>query len=459
MNPLIFRAYDIRGIFGKDFNAKDVEKIGRAFATLLRPKTIVIGHDNRESSDEIKNAVINGLVSSGVNVIDIGMVPTPVLYYAIIKLKTDGGIMITASHLTSEWNGLKLCRENAVPLAGEEIQEVKQILEKESFIVGDGKVKKHDIIPEYVKEVRNKLNFKRRLKVIFDFGNGTAGIIMKKILEDENIDSIFLFDDPDPRFPNHWPDPSIEENLNSLKEAIVNENADLGVAFDGDGDRVFFLDEKGRVVRGDQTLALLSEELLRERKAKILFEVKCSRLLVEWIKKHGGEPLMYRTGHSFIVRKMHSDPDIFLAGEMSGHLYFKDFYCIDDALHASIRFLNLISSSPYKPSQLVQRLPSYFSTPEIRVNVSDKEKFKIVEAIKNELQRVVSNRGKIITIDGVRIELENGWGLVRASNTSPCLILRFEGKTEKDLKEIHELFSSVLSKYELPLPPLETGLS
>ncbi len=458
MNPLIFRAYDIRGIYGKDFDSQDSERISRAFATFLKPKMVVVGHDNRESSPVIKKSVVEGLVSSGVRVIDVGMVPTPVLYYATVKLGADGGIMITASHLTGEWNGFKLCGRNAVALAGEEIQEIRKLVENEDFIKGSGTVEKYDIVPEYVKEIKGKINFRKKLKVVLDFGNGTVGPVLRKILEDENIEPIFLFDEPDPSFPNHWPDPAKEENLKELRRIIKEEKADMGVAFDGDGDRAFFLDETGRIIRGDQALAILSENVLRSKKGKILYEVKCSRLLEEWIRKYGGEPIMYKTGHSFIMKKMMEDPAILLAGEMSGHLYFRDFYSIDDGTHAAVRFISLISSFNESVSKIFLRLPTYHHTPEIRIPISEERKFELVNEIKKELSSLRIN-GKVIDIDGIRLELENGWGLLRASNTSPYLIARFEGKTQEDMKKIYNMFSGVLSKYGVPLPPLETTLS
>ncbi|MCD6381457.1 MAG: phosphomannomutase/phosphoglucomutase [Candidatus Aenigmarchaeota archaeon] len=458
MNPLIFRAYDIRGIYGKDFDSQDAERIGKAFATFLKPKTVVVGHDNRESSPVIKKSVIEGLVSSGVRVIDVGMVPTPVLYYAIIKLGASGGIMITASHLTGEWNGFKLCRRNAVALAGEEIQEVRKLVENENFIEASGTIEKYDIVLEYVKEIKEKINFRKKLKVVFDFGNGTVGPVMKKILENENIEPIFLFDEPDSSFPNHWPDPAEEENLKELRRIIKEEKADMGIAFDGDGDRTFFLDETGRIIRGDQALAILSEDVLQSKKEKVLYEVKCSRLLEEWIRKHGGEPIMYKTGHSFIMKKMMEDPAILLAGEMSGHLYFKDFYSIDDGTHAAIRLVSFLTSQQKSLSDLVNELPHYFSTPELRLPVDDEKKFEIIENVKKEILSIAQG-AKIIDIDGIRLELKNGWGLLRASNTSPYLIARFEGKTPEDMKKIYDMFSSVLFEYGVPLPPLETGLS
>ncbi|MCD6092846.1 MAG: phosphomannomutase/phosphoglucomutase [Candidatus Aenigmarchaeota archaeon] len=441
MNPLIFRAYDIRGIYGKDFNDDDAGLIGSAYVTYTKPRTVIVGCDNRVSSPGIKNSLIDGLTSCGADVTDIGIVPTPVLYWSVIHFDADGGIMVTASHLGKEYNGFKLCGKNVVSLADKDILELRRIIEKREFAKGSGKVIRKNVIDEYVADIKKRINIRGKFKIAIDAGNGTAGITAKKLFNELDVTCIHC--EPDGNFPSHCPDPTVEHALSDLKRAIKKEHCDLGIAYDGDGDRVVFLDENADAIYGDQALAIFSRQILRENPgSKILFEVKCSRGLAQDIEEHHGIPVMQRTGHSFIKNSMRKDEKIKLAGEMSGHFFFREFYGIDDALFASAKMISILENR--KLSEIVKTLPKYCSTPEIRINVKDK--FGVVEELKKKIERL-NGVQKIIEIDGVRAEFEHGWGLVRASNTSPCLILRFEAETEKRLDEIKKMFAKLLDDY------------
>lgn len=454
-NPLIFRAYDIRGIYKKDFDENDAKLIGKAYAHLLKPKTIVIGYDNRESSTSLKEFLVEGLLESGVDVIDIGMVPTPLLYFSIIKLGADGGIMITASHLQKEYNGFKLCREQALPLMDTDIQEIRRVVEKKVFgppSLKWGKYSRKSMVDTYSKEILEKTRTIRRLKIAIDTGNGTGGPIARKIFGSMNVEPIFLFSEPDGNYPNHHPDPTVEETLKDLIAAVRANNCDFGMAMDGDADRIIFLDENANVIRSDQALAIFAGDVLaRKKKAGILFEVRSSRMLPEYITAKGGEPIMGRIGHSFIKQRMHNDSSIILAGEVSGHIFFREFYGIDDAFFAGARMVEILSSQEFSMSEILSSLPKYHSTPEIRIEVDEAKKFGIVEKISEEFKSMFEKGSfgieKIIDIDGVRVEFDDGWGLVRASNTSPVLSMRFEARTRERMEEISKFFDSLVKKH------------
>lgn len=452
MNPKIFRAYDIRGIYGKDFTDSDSKLIGKSFATMIKPNTVVVGADNRISSPNVKKFLIEGLIESGCSVIDIGMVPTPLLYYSIIKLRADGGIMITASHLTSEWNGFKLCLKDANHLVDYEIKKVYEIIEGGKFILGKGKVSSKNMEDRYADEVCRKIKLGRKLRIAVDTGNGMGGPTIKMLFKKLGIEAEFLFSEPDGKYPNHHPDPTIEESLSELKKAIKKGKCDLGIAIDGDCDRVVFLNEKAEVLKSDQTLAIFARDVLKiHRKARILCEVKCSRLLPEDVESHGGCVIMGRTGHSFMKNRMHIEKEIELAGEVSAHFFFREFYNTDDAFFASLKMAQIVSSSKHSLSEIVETLPKYFSTPEIRLDTTDDEKFAIVEKLASDFREMSKNAksriNKIIDIDGIRVEFADGWGIARAGNTSPVLNMRFEAKTKKRLEEIKKLFMEKVRKY------------
>jgi len=448
----IFRAYDIRGIYGRDLNKEISEKIGRAFGTYIGEKEIVVGMDSRLSSPELKESLINGIVSTGCNVIDIGMVPTPVLYFSVYHYNMDGGIMITGSHNPPEYNGFKLMKGKET-LYGHEIQRIREIIESEEFNSGTGSVKKQEVVDEYINFLRERINLRKKLRVVIDAGNGTAGPIALKLFKNLGCDVIPLYCEPDGNFPNHHPDPTVDKFLEDLIEKVKEEDADIGIAYDGDADRVGFIDDSGNIIRGDEALILFSREILsREKKVKIILEVKCSQALVEDIKRNGGIPIMYRTGHSFIKKKMREENAI-LAGEMSGHFFFSDnYYGYDDAIFASARMLQIISNSDRRLSEIIKEIPKYFSTPEIRVPCPEERKFEIVD----EIRRKFEKKFDVIDVDGARIQFDDGWGLVRASNTEPAIILRFEGKTKLRMNEIKELILRELRKYPEISKSLET---
>lgn len=448
----IFRAYDIRGIFGKDLTLEIAEKIGEAFGTYIGNKgEVVLGRDCRLSSPELRKAIINGLTSSGCDVLDIGMVPTPILYFSIVHYKKDAGVMITGSHNPPEYNGFKLCIGEHT-LYGEEIQELKKIIENEKFKESEKKgiLNKQDVVENYIKFIEGKIEISKSLRVVIDAGNGTAGKIAVKIFRDLGCEVIEINCEPDGRFLAHFPDPTIDKNLEQLIETVKKEGADLGIAYDGDADRLGLVDNFGNIVRGDQALILFSREILKKNpKGKIIFEVKCSQALIEEIEKMGGIGIMYRTGHSFIKKKI-KEENALLAGEMSGHFFFRDnYYGYDDGIFASARMVELLSKTEKKFSELVREIPKYFSTPEIRIHCPDTEKFKVVEEITKNFQKKGYN---VITVDGARIQFKDGWGLVRASNTEPALILRFEARTKEKLSEIENLIKGELRKF----PSLES---
>lgn len=438
----IFREYDIRGIIDKQLTEETFELIGKAFGTFLKTGTITVGGDVRTTTPKFKEAFITGILSTGINVIDLGIVPTPTLYYSIIKLKTDGGVEITASHNPKEYNGLKLSLKNAVSLYGEQIQKLKTTIDSGNFQEGKGKLKQKDIVSEYIVDIISRTKIGRKLRVVVDAGNGTASIIVPKLFEKLDIDAELLYCEPDGNFPNHLPDPTKPELLKDLIAKVKENKADLGIGYDGDGDRIGAVDEKGRIIWGDKLLALLSREILKENPgSKIIFEVKCSEALEEDIKKHGGVPLMWKTGHSLIKAKMKKE-NAAIAGEMSGHIFFSHgYYGFDDALFASLKLIEMVSNQDKSLSEIADSLAEYPITPEIRIDCPDARKFDIVEEAKELLREKAK---KIIDIDGVRAVFEDGWGLIRASNTSPKLIVRAEAKSEEALAKINEILSNTL---------------
>lgn len=446
MNPNIFRAYDIRGLADQDLTDEVVEAIGKAYGTYLcrkGKKTVVTGRDVRLSSTRIQSALNRGILSTGMDVIDVGMVPTPVLYFAIVHFQADGGVMVTGSHNPIEFNGLKLS-EGLASLYGEQIQALRQMIEKKDFENGQGQLIQKEIITSYKSMILEKIQLHRPFKLVIDAGNGTAGSIAPELFEKMGCTVIPLYCEPDGRFPNHLPDPTVMEYIQDLKTKVLETHADLGIGYDGDADRMGIVDGKGRVVFADQILALLSQDVLfRNPGATIVFDVKCSQLLPEVIEKAGGKPLMWKTGHSLLKAKM-KEVGAPLAGEMSGHIFFKDgYFGYDDGIYVSFRFVQFLSSQQKPLDQLVDALPQFVSTPEIRVECSDEEKFRIVE----ELVTLFRKEYPVIDVDGARVLFGDGWGLVRASNTQPILVLRFEAKTPGRLEEIRTIFKEKLSQF------------
>ena len=446
MNPQIFREYDIRGIVEKDLSDEVSRQIGQAFGTYIQAagkKDLVVGRDNRLSSERFANAAIAGLLSTGCNVVDVGLLPTPVFYYSIVYLQKDGGIMITGSHNPPDFNGFKIC-EGYASIYGEKIQELRRIIEIGRFAKGKGKLDRAKTIDPYCSHLKNGIDIKREVKVVLDAGNGTAGAVAPGLIEAMGCKVRRLYCNLDGNFPNHFPDPTVPEYLEDLIRVVKDEKAELGVAYDGDGDRIGVVDDKGRIVWGDRLLILFSRQILRQKKgAKIIFDVKCSQALMEDIKKHGGVPIMWKTGHSLIKGKLRQEGAL-LAGEMSGHMFFADrYYGYDDAIYASCRLLEILSHSDKAFSQLLEDVPLYYATPEIRVSCPDEEKFKVVEQVKKYFQ----SRYDTIDLDGVRILFGDGWGLIRASNTQPILVLRFEANTKQRLEQIREIITGKLREF------------
>jgi len=454
LNPLIFREYDIRGLVDKDLSPEFAELIAKGFAafyfkhkgfSLGKPKFIV-GRDNRSSSESYAKAVISGLISAGIEVIDVSIVPIPLFYFAIVNLKAEGGIMVTGSHNPPEFSGFKMCIDRW-PIFGKQIQEVKKFIEGKKFHNAKEKasVVQKDIIEPYLNELRNKFYYERKLKVVIDAGNGTAGIVAPRLLRSLGFEVVELYCNLDGSFPNHLPDPVVEANVEELKSAVVSENADVGIAFDGDADRIGIITEKGERIESDILLLLFARQLLAKKpNSKIIFEVKCSLSLIEDIKAHKGVPVMHRTGHSYIKQKMQEEK-IPLGGEMSGHIFFAyDYYGFDDAIYAACKLLELLSFSDKALSEMLVDVPKYYSTPEIRVYCSDEKKFTVVEKLKKSFRK--EKGAELIEIDGIRIQYNDGWGLARASNTQPALILRFEAKTLERLEEIKNLFRQKLKE-------------
>lgn len=440
----IYRAYDIRGVYGKDLTDDVAVDVGRALGSVVGGECFAVGGDNRLSSPSLRESISEGLNSAGVDVIDVGTVPTPLLYFAIRHYETDGGVMVTGSHNPPEYNGLKMCRGTAT-FYGEEIQELRKTVESKSFKTGSGSKTERGIVNDYIDYIKENIKLERPLKVVVDAGNGTASEIAPRLYRELGCEVVELYCEMDGTFPNHHPDPTVDENLVDLIARVRETGADLGVGFDGDGDRAGFVDDQGSIVRGDQALILYSRDVLENRPgSSIIFEVKCSQALIDGIKEYGGNPIMYRTGHSFIKKKM-KEIDSPLAGEMSGHFFFADkYFGFDDGIYAGARMIELLSKSDRKLSELIGELPKYHTTPELRLECPEEAKFRIVDEVKKSFQ---SQGYEVVTVDGARIQFPGGWGLVRASNTTPVLILRFEAKTPEELEEIKAKVKTELSKY------------
>jgi phosphomannomutase/phosphoglucomutase len=445
LKQTIFREYDIRGVADTELLSSDVVDLGRGLGTLLQRKSgrsVTLGRDCRLSSPRLRDALLEGLVDSGCAVTDIGVVPTPVLYFSAVHLQADGAVMITGSHNPSEFNGFKtLCGPST--LHGETIQEVRRIIESRGFLSGHGSHADMDVIPAYLDEVAPQFDFKRRVKVILDSGNGTAGPVVHRLFERLNCEVTELFFDMDGRFPNHHPDPTVPANLKHLQDAVHAQHAELGIAFDGDADRIGAVDENGEVIYGDMLLLIFGREILtRKPGATFIGEVKCSQLLYDELKRLGGNPIMYKTGHSLIKAKMKQE-HAELAGEMSGHMFFADRYLgYDDALYAACRLIEIVAASGKPLSAQLAGLPKLVSTPEIRVDCPDEVKFSVVERVAARFKAT----HKVIDVDGVRVLFDHGWGLLRASNTQPVLVMRFEAESADWLRKYRGEVEAVLEE-------------
>ncbi len=439
ISPTIFREYDIRGTVDRDLDEEAVFLVGRALGTLVRAeggRRVVMGRDCRESGPRFAGRMAAGLTASGVDVVDLGVVPTPLVYFAAATMPVDGLCQITGSHNPPEYNGLKV-GVGPTTLHGAGIQRLLETIQAGKFAAGQGKVSQHDAITPYQAAVKERLELgSRRLKVVVDAGNGTGGVVAVPLFRSLGIEVVPLFVEPDGRFPNHHPDPTVEKNLADLKAAVAESGADLGIAYDGDADRVGAVDEKGRVLWGDQLMILFSRAILAENPgAAIVAEVKCSMTLYEDIARRGGRGIMWKAGHSLIKAKMKEEGAL-LAGEMSGHICFANrWFGFDDGIYSSARLLELVSRTQQPVSSLLADVPRTFSTPEIRVDCPEDQKFEVVR----RAQAFFAARYQAVTVDGVRVTFPDGWGLVRASNTQPLLVLRFEARTPERLAEIRRL--------------------
>jgi len=438
INPQIFREYDIRGMVNKDLTPDIVRTLGKGFGTHmanLGHKELVVGKDGRLSSKDFEDALIEGLISTGCHVVNIGLCPTPVYYFSIFHLDKDGGAMVTGSHNPPEFNGFKVSVGKST-IFGEEIQNLRRLIEKEEFVVGKGFVSNEEIIQSYQDYIKNNIHIEKRMRVVIDAGNGTGGIVAGPLLRDLGCEVEELYCKVDGRFPNHFPDPTIPENLKDLIDRVKKNQADVGIGYDGDADRIGVVDDQGNIIWGDQLMILFSREILKFKKgATFVAEVKCSQNLFNDIEKHGGKAIMWRTGHSLIKEKMKEEKAV-LGGEMSGHIFFADrYFGYDDAIYASCRLIELLSKTNKKLSQLLSDVPKTSITPEIRVDCPDEIKFQVVEKVKEALRKDYP----VIDVDGVRVKFEHGWGLVRASNTQPALVLRFEALTDKHVQDIKKL--------------------
>lgn len=447
INPYIFREYDIRGVVDKDLNDETVEFLGKGIGTyLLRNGAgkISLGGDVRLSTERFRSVITKGLLSTGIHVVDVGIVPTPVQYFSMHSLDVQGGIMITGSHNPPEFNGFKITLKNA-PVYGPDIQEIKALIDKQDFETGTGKSEKKDVKDAYIAYIKKDIHIERPIKVVLDSGNGAASLVAHRLFREMGVDTIDLFDTPDGNFPNHHPDPTVVDNIQELIKTVKKEKAAMGIGYDGDGDRIGVVDENGEIIWGDRLMIIFGRDILQKNPgAPVIFEVKCSQALPEMIEKFGGKPIMWRTGHSNLKKKMKETKSP-LAGEMSGHLFFADrYFGFDDAIYASARMVELVAKSGKKISELLDGVPHYYSTPEIRAEVAnDKLKFEIAEKAKEYF----SKNYEVIDVDGVRIQFGDGWGLVRASNTQPVLVLRFEARTKERLEELKNLVIGKLKEY------------
>jgi phosphomannomutase/phosphoglucomutase len=436
INPLIFRVFDVRGLVGWDLHRDAVVLLGKGYGTLAAGRgvrTVAVGRDVRLSSPGFRDALVDGLLSTGMDVVDVGVCPTPLLYFAIHHFGADGGVMVTGSHNPPEFNGFKLC-VGLASLHGDDIQELRRVIEKGQFREGKGELVLREVVAEYRKYVASNLVIPRKLKVVVDGGNGTAGAVAPDLFREMGMDVVELFCEADGRFPNHFPDPTVPENLRFLVEKVRETGADVGVGYDGDADRIGAVDELGNVIYGDYLLVLFAREILsRKPGAAVISEVKASQNLYDDIARRGGRPVMWKAGHSLIKAKM-KEEGAELAGEMSGHVFFRDRYLgFDDAIYASARLFEILAKEDRPLSALLSDLPPVVSTPEIRVDCPDEVKFRVVE----EVARIVAPQAKeVIRVDGIRALFDGGWGLVRASNTQPVLVLRFEGKDDGAVRRI-----------------------
>lgn len=448
VNASIFRQYDIRGVVGEDLTDEIVYVIGKGFGTFIGRqglKTCVIGGDARLSTPGFKKNFIKGLMETGIDVTDIGNVATPVLYFSIWKLQMDAGVMITASHNPAEYNGIKM-NKGLQSVYGPQIQDILKLIQTEDFATGEGSLKSYDLIDQqYMDYIVDNINVERSVKVVVDAGNGAGGPYLPKILRRLGCEVEELYTEPDGTFPNHHPDPTVEKYMTDCIAKVKEVGAEAGLGLDGDADRIGVIDETGKMLFGDQILNIIVRDFLKDNPGeKIIADVKCSKNIFDDIKKYGGEPIMYKTGHANIKSKM-QELGLKVSGEMSGHVFLGDRYLgFDDAIYVCCRFVEIMSKMDKPVSRFLEDQPKMYNTPEMHIKSTDDQKFEIVEKVK---QSFIKEGYDINDIDGLRITFPDGWGLCRASNTTPVIVVRFEAETEARLKEIQELIETRIEKF------------
>ena len=448
--PNIFKAYDIRGVVGVTLTIETVEKIGKAlgsYALKKKQKKICVGYDGRLSSPNLSNVLIAGLLSTGIEVVDIGLVTTPMLYFSTHLLETYTGVMITGSHNPPEYNGLKMMVDG-ITLSPDEIQLLYQRIIEKDFHSGMGELYHQDIKDDYLNKIKEDIHLERLMEISVDCGNGAAGVCAEELFSSLGVKVNSLFCNVDGNFPNHHPDPSNPKNLIDLQQSLKNSSSELGLAFDGDGDRLGVVTKSGEIIYPDRQLLLFAEDVLDKNSgATIIFDVKSTRHLFKWIKDKGGIPIIWKTGHSLIKAKMKKESAL-LAGEMSGHTFFADrWYGFDDGVYAGARLLEILSNFS-NPSEILEALPKGFSTPEINIKLDEGAQHQLIKKLQKEAK--FEGSLEVIMIDGLRVEYKNGFGLIRASNTTPVIVLRFEADAPDMLEKIKDQFREVLSKY-LPI--------
>lgn len=445
VNDDIFRKYDIRGIADEELTNEFAYHLGRAFGTYLKRKNltnIAAGRDVRKSSLRLFENIAKGITDTGCNITNIGVGPSPLLYFTVFHYSLDGGLMITGSHNPIEYNGFKMMRGKET-VYGEQIQELKELINKEDYEDGKGKVFDKEVVGDYIEYTSSLISPGKSLKIVLDPGNGTGGPIATELFKIFGADFECINCEPDGNFPNHLPDPTVVKYTKQLSDKVIEKKADMGIGYDGDSDRAGIIDENGKLVYGDQLLGALAKPIIEKNPGiDVIFDVKCSQGLVEWIKELGGNPLMWKTGHSLLKVKMKETGSL-IAGEMSGHIFIGDnYYGFDDALFVSARFYEIASKSEKTVSEIINEMPYYESTPEIRTEVGEEAKWKIVEAVKEEFRK----KYETIEIDGARILFGDGWGLVRASNTQPIVVTRFEARTKERLEEIKKIVTDFINE-------------
>ncbi|WP_417793030.1 phosphoglucomutase/phosphomannomutase PgmG [Terasakiella pusilla] len=453
INPTILREYDIRGIVGDTFTEEAVEALGRAFGTRIKRAgghSVCVGYDGRLSSPSLAAAAVKGLSDCGLTVFEVGRGPTPMLYYATYALESDAGLMITGSHNPPDYNGMKMMM-SGLSFFGADIQDLGKLAAAEDYESGEGKVEQHPMLDRYVERILTDFKPGKDLKIAWDAGNGVAGEAMTMMCDKLPGEHTLLFADIDGTFPNHHPDPTVEKNLADLKQAVADKGCDLGIAFDGDGDRIGVVDSQGRVLWGDQLMVIWAKEILsRKPGSTIIADVKASQVLFDEVARMGGQPMMWKTGHSLIKSKM-KELDSPFAGEMSGHIFFKDgYHGFDDALYAAIRLISILTQTDEKLDDMLDAMPKMVNTPEIRFDCDEERKFDVAEEVKARLAG--RDDVDVIAVDGVRVVSTDGWWLLRASNTQPVLVARCEAKDEEGLKRLKASLVEQLALSQIEAP-------